>query len=135
MVLVFGDAKGILLICYRYTESRSCTDQINTSRIITEQSLEYWSPFYLAFADFEKAFDRVQHEAIWQTMQSYKVPPKIIMKMIWCHEEQNSREKKGRIIQCTIYDRLEDLEFTNNICLLTHVFKDMSEKQKLRELY
>ncbi|XP_047105078.1 uncharacterized protein LOC124762179 [Schistocerca piceifrons] len=73
--------------------SRLCTDQINTSRIITDQSLEYWSPLYLDFADFEKAFDRVQHEAIWKTMQSYRVPPKIISIMKMMYREYNCQVK------------------------------------------
>ena len=44
---------------------RSCTDQIATLRIITEQSLEWNSGLYLAFIDFEKAFDSVDRDAMW----------------------------------------------------------------------
>ncbi|XP_047107784.1 uncharacterized protein LOC124776711 [Schistocerca piceifrons] len=40
--------------------------------------------------------------------------------------------KKRRAIQWTLYDRPEDLDFPDDICLLSHTFKDMSEK--LQEL-
>lgn len=153
-----------------FRESRSCTDQITTLRIIIEQSMEYCSPLYMAFVDFEKAFDRVQREAIWKTMQSYGIPPKIIsiVKMMYkeytCqvkHEGKLSEpftlnsgvrqgcllspllflltldgvmkkttQEKRRGIQWTPNERLEDLDFADDICLLSHTFKDMSEKLK-----
>ena len=56
----------------------SCTDQIATLRIIIEQSLEWNSGLFLAFIDFEKAFDSVDREAMWQILQHYGVPGKII---------------------------------------------------------
>ncbi len=40
-----------------FREGRSCTDQINTFRIIIEQSVELRSPLYLLFVDYKKAFD------------------------------------------------------------------------------
>jgi hypothetical protein len=36
---------------------RICIDNINTLRIIGEQSTEFRSPLFLAFIDFERAFD------------------------------------------------------------------------------
>nr|CAH8861970.1 unnamed protein product [Trichobilharzia regenti] len=42
-----------------FTRNKSCVDQI----IIIEQSLEWQSPLYLNFIDFEKAFDSVDREA------------------------------------------------------------------------
>lgn len=47
-----------------FREGRSCTDQINTIRIIIEQSVEMNSPLYLLFIDFEKAFDSIDRECI-----------------------------------------------------------------------
>ncbi|KAL5016141.1 hypothetical protein ScPMuIL_005730, partial [Solemya velum] len=40
-----------------FRKDRSCTDQIATLRIILEQSLEWNSPLYVNFIDYEKAFD------------------------------------------------------------------------------
>ena len=41
----------------RVRKNRSCTDQIATLRIIVEQPIEWSSPLYLLFVEFEKAFD------------------------------------------------------------------------------
>ena len=42
-----------------FRKNRSCVDQIATLRIIIEQSLEWNSPLYVNFVDYEKAFDSV----------------------------------------------------------------------------
>ena len=55
-----------------FRHERSCTDQIATLRIIIEQSLEWNSGLFLAFIDFEKAFDSVDREAMWQILQHYQ---------------------------------------------------------------
>ena len=40
-----------------FRKNRSCADQIASLRIIIERSLEWNSPLYINFIDFEKAFD------------------------------------------------------------------------------
>ena len=55
---------------------RSCVDQINTLRIVVEQSIEYRSPLYMIFVDFERAFDSLKHSVIWQTLIEREVPTK-----------------------------------------------------------
>nr|KAG5691347.1 hypothetical protein BaRGS_033396 [Batillaria attramentaria] len=40
-----------------FRRNRSCADQIASLRIIVEQSLEWNSPLYINFIDYEKAFD------------------------------------------------------------------------------
>nr|KAG5699720.1 hypothetical protein BaRGS_022118 [Batillaria attramentaria] len=42
-----------------FRRNRSCADQIASLRIIVEQSLEWNSPLYINFIDYEKAFDSV----------------------------------------------------------------------------
>ena len=61
-----------------FREGRSCTDQIFVLRTIIEQSLEWNSPVYVNFLDFEKAFDSVHHETLWKILQCYGIPGKII---------------------------------------------------------
>lgn len=60
-----------------FRAKKSCVDHINTLRIITEQSNEFRSPLYLLFIDFEKAFDKLWHAAIWQTLTHFGLPDKI----------------------------------------------------------
>ena len=60
-----------------FRKDRSCTDQIATLRIILEQSLEWNSPLYVNFIDYEKAFDSVDRESLWKLLRHYGVPTKI----------------------------------------------------------
>ena len=61
-----------------FRQDRSCTDHIATLRIIIEQSLEWQTPLYSVFVDFQKAFDSVDRGVIWRLMQHYGFPPKFI---------------------------------------------------------
>lgn len=61
-----------------FRPGRSCIDQINTIRIIIEQSVELNSPLYLLFIDYEKAFDSVDRECIWMELKNIGVPEKIV---------------------------------------------------------
>ena len=54
-----------------FRQERSCTDQIATLRIIIEQSIEFQSSLYLDFVDFEKAFDSVDHQVLWNLLGLY----------------------------------------------------------------
>ena len=70
-----------------FRRNRSCADQIARMRIIVEQSLEWNSPLYINFIDYEKAFDSVDRETMWKLLRHYGVPEKIIS-----------------LIQCTFQD-------------------------------
>lgn len=61
-----------------YRPFRSHSDQSNTLRLIIEQSVEYGTPLYVAFVDFEKAFDRVDRGAVWLALHRRNIPNKII---------------------------------------------------------
>ena len=61
-----------------FRQERSCTDQIQTLRIILEQSMEWNSSTYINFIDFEKAFDSLDREALWELMRHYGIPEKFI---------------------------------------------------------
>jgi len=47
-----------------FRKNRSCTNQIATLCIILEQSLEWNSPLYINFVDYEKAFDSVDRQTL-----------------------------------------------------------------------
>ena len=47
-----------------FRKERFCAYQIAALRIIVEQSIEWQSPLYRCFIDFEKAFDSVDRESI-----------------------------------------------------------------------
>ena len=61
-----------------FRKERSCTDQIATLRVIVEQSIEWQTSLYVCFVDFEKAFDSVDQQTIWNILSYYGVPDKFI---------------------------------------------------------
>ena len=151
-----------------FRSSRSCVDQIATLRIIIEQSIEWNSPLYLNFIDYEKAFDSVDRDTIWQLLSSYGIPQKIITMIKATYDDSTSRViHKGKLsnefkvktgvrqgcllspflfliaidwimtqttknerngIQWTPFTQLDDLDFADDLALLTHTIKQMIEK-------
>ncbi len=51
-----------------FRKNRSCTDQIATLCIIMEQYLEWSSPLYVNFVEYEKAFDSNDRETLWKLL-------------------------------------------------------------------
>ena len=57
---------------------RSTTEQIFNLRILCEKYLQHQQDLYHVFIDFEKAFDRVWHAALWATMKKYNFSTNLI---------------------------------------------------------
>lgn len=150
-----------------FRPGRSCVDHINTLRIIIEQSLEWRSPLYLLFIDFRRAFDSLNHNAIWKILTQRGVPPKILNIIKNMYTDANSNVlhngstskpikvrngvKQGCVLSPLLFNlvldwimkkvnddnrgiswnfqgRLEDLDYADDICLLSHNFADMDTK-------
>ena len=79
-----------------FRTNRSCTDQIATLRIILEQSLEWNSPLYVNFVDYEKAFDSVDRQTLWRLLRHYGVPQKITDIIRNMYERINCRVVHGQ---------------------------------------
>jgi hypothetical protein len=80
-----------------FSEGRSCIDQVNTLRIILEQFNKYQSSLYLIFIDFEKAFDSINRNKMWNAMKLFGIPDNIIRliqemyKNYTCQDEHNGK--------------------------------------------
>ena len=61
-----------------FISGSSCIDHINTLRLVIEQCAEHRSPLHLAFVDFEKAFDSIDRNCIWNALSRRGTPQKII---------------------------------------------------------
>lgn len=147
-----------------FRRERSCTDQIATHRIIIEQSLEWNTGLYLAF-------DSVDREAMWQILQHYRVPGKIIniirclyggfvclvihcgflsepfqvrtgvrqecllspillvlVVLDWVTRQAYHDGTQRTGIQLTLRWKLEDLDFADSLCPLSHKLQYAQEK-------
>ena len=151
-----------------FRKERSCTDHIATLRIILEQSLEWNSPVYTTFVDFEKAFDSVDRDVLWKLLRHYGIPEKYItliqktydncscrvihngvlselVEMLtgvrqgcllspflfllvidWIMRQTTEQHRDG--IQWTLMTRLEDLDFADDVALLSHNHQGMQSK-------
>jgi len=74
-----------------FRKGRSCTDHVNTLRIIIEQSRVMQASAYLLFVDFEKAFDSIRRDKMWEILKEYGVPASIINIITNLYLESNLR--------------------------------------------
>ena len=156
-----------------FRKERSCTDQIATLRIIIEQSIEWNSPLYINFIDFEKAFDSLDRNTLWQLMAHYGIPEKYIalirntyegmacqvihrgdltekfnvqtgvrqgcllspflflLAVDWIMKETTKGRRNG--IQWTLLEQLEDLDFADDLAVLSHSQDQMQKKTTILE--
>nr|KAG5714081.1 hypothetical protein BaRGS_020409 [Batillaria attramentaria] len=127
-----------------FRRNRSCADQIASLRIIVEQSLEWNSPLYINFIDYEKAFDsctyqdmscRIAHAG--QLSESFEVktgvrqgcllsPFLFLLVIDWIMKTTTAGRKNG--IQWTLWTQLDDLDFADDLALLSHSHSQMQDK-------
>ena len=56
-----------------FIKGRSCTDAIFTVQQIIEKRKEHNLPLFLLFIDYEKAYDNVNRDKLWEMMDN-KIP-------------------------------------------------------------
>jgi hypothetical protein len=151
-----------------FRSGKACRDMIVSLRIIVEQSMEYQSPLYLLFVDYERAFDSIDRKCMWTALTNKGLPQKFVnlikegyngYKCRILHERTLSEEfetstgvrqgcilspllflvvidevlkttvqDKKRGLMWTFEENLEDLDFADDICLLSQNGKQLQEK-------
>ena len=61
-----------------FRAGRSTREQIFNLRILYVKYLQHQQNLYQIFIDFKKAFDRVWHAALWETMKKYNISANLI---------------------------------------------------------
>ena len=56
----------------------STTEQIFNLRILCEKYLQHQQDCHHVFIDFKKAFERVWHAALWETMKKYNISTNLV---------------------------------------------------------
>ena len=57
-----------------FRKGRRCADLIFTPRNILEQSSEWNRQLFVNFIDYEKAFDSIHRDSLWQILRAYGIP-------------------------------------------------------------
>ena len=151
-----------------FRKGRSCIDHIFTLRQILEQTHEWNSQLYIAFIDFEKAFDSLHRESLWKILRNYGIPSKIVniiqalyenfecrvihdnklteafevrtgvkqgcilspllfsLAIDWIMIKTTGRRRTG--IQWSLTSILEDLDYADDLGLLSSRHQDIQEK-------
>ena len=73
-------ADDISLLAHRHEDAQTKIEHVadKAEKVGLQQSLEWQSPLYSVFVDFQRAFDSIDRETIWKLMQHYGIPPKFI---------------------------------------------------------
>lgn len=151
-----------------FRSKKSTTEQIFILRNILEQANEWRVGLYVHFVDFEKAFDSVHRESLWNIMKSYGIPHKMVrviagiyqgfecavvdgsetsewfkiksgvkqgcvmsgflflLALDWTMREATADKRRG--IRWNFTTVLEDLDFADDIALLSSKISDLKEK-------
>ena len=148
-----------------FRKGRRCADQIFTLRNILEQCSEWNRQLYVNFIDYEKAFDSIHRDSLWQILRAYGIPQRIV-NIIKCFYSNftccvgqgdlsfeiktgvrqgcvmssvlfniaidwvlcRTMEDQRRGIRWTPFSTLEDLDFADDIVLLSHTRQHIQEK-------
>ena len=84
-----------------FRAGRGTTEQIFILRNVLEQCAEWNANLYMLFIDFEKAFDSVHRETLWNIMRHYGIPDKLV-RMVKCLYAQS---------ECAVIDRAGTTEW------------------------
>ncbi|VDP52803.1 unnamed protein product, partial [Schistosoma curassoni] len=120
-----------------FLKDRSCTDQKATLRIIVEQSIEWNSSLYIHFIDYEKSYDGLHCKIVHggQLTKSFEVKTGVkqgcllspfLLVIDWIMKMSTSEGNHG--IQWTSRVQLDDLDFADDLALLSQTQQQMQEK-------
>lgn len=76
-----------------FRKNFSTLDHIHTLELIIEKYQEQQRPLHISFIDYQKAFDTISHESIWNTLKAQNVNPKYITILKHLYNDCSSRVK------------------------------------------
>jgi hypothetical protein len=82
-----------------FIKGHSCADAILTVQQILEKRKEHNLPLFLLFIDYEKAYDNVNRDILWKTMEN-KIPDSLL-----------------KTINCIYRNTEASIKFNDTLCL------------------
>jgi hypothetical protein len=73
-----------------FRAGRSVIDNIFVLKILNENIWEYNQSVQYLFLDFQKAYDSIHRDTIWECMKEFKIPTKLIQMCKTCVQETRS---------------------------------------------
>nr|KAG5685412.1 hypothetical protein BaRGS_027207 [Batillaria attramentaria] len=84
--------EGIVIKLPKKGDLRDCSNYRGIMLLsVPGKSLEWNSPLYINFIDYETAFDSVDREALWKLLRHYGVPVKIISLIQCTYQDMSCR--------------------------------------------
>lgn len=112
----------------------STIDHIQTLEQVIEKYNEFNRPLYLAFIDYNKAFDSISHNSLWTALKQFNVDQKYINILIYIYSNNYSQvklETKGSKIKIERGVRQGDpLSPKLFIAVLENIFQNLNWKNK-----
>jgi sorting nexin-29 len=81
-----------------FCRNRSTTDQIFYIRQILEKKWEYNGTVHQLFIDFEKAYDSVKREVLYNILLESGIPKKLVRLIKMCLNETYSKVRVGKLL-------------------------------------
>ena len=81
----------------RFRKDRRTRDQIANIHWIIEKSREFLKNIYFCFIDYTKAFDCVDHNKLWKTLQEMEIPDHLtcLLRNLFAGQEATVRTRHG----------------------------------------
>ena len=80
-----------------FRKGRGTRDQIANIHWIIEKAREFQKNIYLCFIDYAKAFDHVDHNKLWKTLQDLGIPghPTCLLRNLYAGQKTTVRTRHG----------------------------------------
>ena len=93
------------------------TDQIANIRWIIEKAREFQKNIYFCFIDYSKAFDCVDHNKLWKTLQEMGIPDHLICLLRNLYAGQEATVRTGHGTTDWFPNRKKS---TSRLCIVSH---------------
>ena len=109
-----------------FRKGRGCTHHIFTLRNILEQCTEWNRELYVNFIDYEKAFDSINRDSLWQIVPCVMSSMLFNIAIDWVLCRTMEDQRRG--LRWTPFTILEDLDFAEDLALFSHTRQHIQEK-------
>jgi len=75
---MFSEICTLVKEIWKKEQGKSTTDHIFTIRQALEKYYEFGKEVHLCFVDFSQAYDSINRNKLWRTLEEFEIPSKLI---------------------------------------------------------